>query len=461
MLNIKLIACDIDGTLLDDNKNISSNMLNTINLLKEKNIIFVLITGRNDIYVKGLAKKIGIITPIVACNGALIRDIFTKKVIHKQFLDSKNVEEIIDYCLKKRYDFTLSSYDIMYCVYYSKRMNIFYEYNKSMKDEDKVLIKKFYSIKDIDTKKIFKIFLWQLSNKEKEDFYKIFNNEHIEIVSSENDGIDITLKNVNKGNAVKILANYYNLSLDNIAVFGDNDNDYIKGKINFKNVSFTYEKQVILKNVSFEIKPQSFTAIVGKSGSGKSTIFRLLLRLYKADKGTILLDDESIYDYTREVYSSNVSIVTQKPFIFDMSIRENFNLVDSNHSHQIEACKRVGIHDYIMSLKDGYNTKLVADAENISNGQKQLIALARTLLSKSEVLLFDEVTSSLDINTSKHVMEILKDLKRDHTILMITHKPSLMKLADDIIVIDHGRLVGRGSHKTLLKDNTYYKLLQK
>lgn len=252
-----------------------------------------------------------------------------------------------------------------------------------------------------------------------------------------------------------------NYKTNNMLSFGDNDNDYIKGKINFKNVSFTYEKQVVLKNVSFEIKPQSFTAIVGKSGSGKSTIFRLLLRLYKADKGTILLDDESIYDYTREVYSSNVSIVTQKPFIFDMSIRENFNLVDSNHSHQIEACKRVGIHDYIMSLKDGYNTKLVADAENISNGQKQLIALARTLLSKSEVLLFDEVTSSLDINTSKHVMEILKDLKRDHTILMITHKPSLMKLADDIIVIDHGRLVGRGSHKTLLKDNTYYKSFQK
>lgn len=252
-----------------------------------------------------------------------------------------------------------------------------------------------------------------------------------------------------------------NYKTNNMLSFGDNDNDYIKGKINFKNVSFTYEKQVVLKNVSFEIKPQSFTAIVGKSGSGKSTIFRLLLRLYKADKGTILLDDESIYDYTREVYSSNVSIVTQKPFIFDMSIRENFNLVDSNHFHQIEACKRVGIHDYIMSLKDGYNTKLVADAENISNGQKQLIALARTLLSKSEVLLFDEVTSSLDINTSKHVMGILKDLKRDHTILMITHKPSLMKLADDIIVIDNGRLVGRGSHKTLLKDNTYYKLLQK
>ena len=272
------------------------------------------------------------------------------------------------------------------------------------------------------------------------------------------DKLDKVSANSTKVDRIHKILNY---KTKNMLDFGNNDNDYIKGKIEFRNVSFTYEKQEVLKNVSFEIKPQSFTAIVGKSGSGKSTIFRLLLRLYKADKGTILLDDESIYDYTKEVYSSNVSIVTQKPFIFDMSIRENFNLVDSNHEHQIEACKRVGIHDYIMNLKDGYNTKLIADAENISNGQKQLIALARTLLSKSEVLLFDEVTSSLDINISKHVMNVLKDLKRDHTILMITHKPALMKLADDIIVIDHGKLVGRGNNKTLLKDNKYYQLLQK
>lgn len=272
------------------------------------------------------------------------------------------------------------------------------------------------------------------------------------------DKLDKVSANSTKVDRIHKILNY---KTKNMLDFGNNDNDYVKGKIEFRNVSFTYEKQEVLKNVSFEIKPQSFTAIVGKSGSGKSTIFRLLLRLYKADKGTILLDDESIYDYTKEVYSSNVSIVTQKPFIFDMSIRENFNLVDSNHEHQIEACKRVGIHDYIMNLKDGYNTKLIADAENISNGQKQLIALARTLLSKSEVLLFDEVTSSLDINTSKHVMNVLKDLKRDHTILMITHKPALMKLADDIIVIDHGKLVGRGNNKTLLKDNKYYQLLQK
>lgn len=247
----------------------------------------------------------------------------------------------------------------------------------------------------------------------------------------------------------------------NMLSFGDYDEDNILGKIRFENVYFTYEKQRILKNINFSIKPNSFTAIVGKSGSGKSTIFRLLLRLYKADKGNILLDDVSIYDYTKEVYSSNLSIVTQKPFIFDMSIRENLNLVDSNRDNQIKACKRAGVHDFIESLPDGYNTKLVRDAENISGGQKQLIALARTLLSKSEVLLFDEVTSTLDLNTSKKVMGILKDLKKDHTILMITHKPALMRLADEIFVIDHGRLVGRGSHKTLIKENEYYQILQK
>lgn len=255
--------------------------------------------------------------------------------------------------------------------------------------------------------------------------------------------------------------NVLNYKTKNMLEFGDNQTDEILGEVEFKNVSFTYEKQEVMKDVSFKIPSKSFTAIVGKSGSGKSTIFRLLLRLYKANKGEILLDNENIYKYSKEIYSSNVSIVTQKPFIFDMSIRENLSLVDTNKEHQIEACKRAGVHDFIMSLPNGYNTKLVSDAENISTGQKQLIALARTLLSKSEVLLFDEVTSTLDMNTSKQIINILKDLKKDHTILMITHKPQLMKMADEIIVIDHGKLVGKGTHKELIENNKYYQILQK
>ena len=254
--------------------------------------------------------------------------------------------------------------------------------------------------------------------------------------------------------------NILNYKTKNMLEFGENQTDDILGEIEFKNVSFTYEKQEVMKNVSFKIPPKSFTTIVGKSGSGKSTIFRLLLRLYKLNKGEILLDNENIYNYSKEVYSTNVAIVTQKPFIFDMSIRENLSLVDPNKEHQIEACKRAGVHDFIMSLKNGYNTKLISDAGNISAGQKQLIALARTLLSKSEVLLFDEVTSSLDMNTSKQIINILKNLKKDHTILMITHKPQLMKLADEIIVIDHGRLVGKGTHNELIKNNKYYQVLQ-
>ena len=255
--------------------------------------------------------------------------------------------------------------------------------------------------------------------------------------------------------------NVLNYKTKNMVKFGKNNNDDIDGSVEFKHVYFTYDKVQTMKNVSFKIKPNSFTAIVGKSGSGKSTIFRLLLRLYKANKGQILVDDVDIYDYNKEVYATNVSIVTQKPFIFDMSIRDNLNLVDNDHEKQIVACKRVGIHDYIESLPDGYNTKLLSDAQNFSSGQKQLLALARTLLSRSEILLFDEVTSSLDINTSAEIMEIMHDLKKDHTILMITHKPQLMKMADDILVIDHGKIVGRGPHKKLVKENKYYQVLQK
>lgn len=247
----------------------------------------------------------------------------------------------------------------------------------------------------------------------------------------------------------------------NMMEFGNYDLDDINGEIEFKNVTLNYEKEDILKDVSFTIKPKSFTAIVGKSGSGKSTIFRALLRLYKINKGAILLDNVNIYEYNKEVYSNNVSIVTQKPFIFEMSIRENLSLVDSNVKNQIKACKIAGVHDAIMRLPNGYNTKLIANADNISTGEKQLLALARTLLSKSEVLLFDEVTSSLDLDTSKRIIKVLNKLKKDHTIIMITHKPMLMKMADEIIVIDNGKLVGKGTHKKLIEKNKYYQLLQK
>lgn len=244
--------------------------------------------------------------------------------------------------------------------------------------------------------------------------------------------------------------------------FGLNDNDYINGLVEFKNVNFTYKSKNKgnLENINFIAKPNQITALVGHSGSGKTTITNLILRKYKIDSGEILIDNDNIYDYSNKVYSTNVVGVNQSPFIFNMSIRKNLSLIDSNIENQIEACKRVGIHDYIMSLPKGYNTILTENATNFSGGQKQLLAIARTLLSKAEILIFDEVTSSLDTILVEKIKTIFENLKLDHTIIIITHKKDVMKIADKIIVLSKGKIVGEGSHEELMKNNAYYIDLQ-
>lgn len=244
--------------------------------------------------------------------------------------------------------------------------------------------------------------------------------------------------------------------------FGDVENDYIDGVVQFRNVDFTYKSKNVgsINNISFVAKPNEITALVGHSGSGKTTIINLLLRKYKLDKGCILLDGEDIYSYSQSVYSKNVVSVNQTPFIFNMSIRKNLSLIDPNFSHQIEACKRVGIHDYIESLPKGYNTILSENAVNFSGGQKQLLAIARTLLSKAEVLIFDEVTSSLDTLLVEKIKDIFDNLKLDHTVIIITHKKDVMAMADKIVVLNRGKVVGEGSHEELMKSNGYYMDLQ-
>lgn len=238
--------------------------------------------------------------------------------------------------------------------------------------------------------------------------------------------------------------------------------DYIKGLVEFKNVSFSYKtkNEGMVNNISFIANPHEITALVGHSGSGKTTIINLLLRKYKIDSGKIFIDDEDIYEYSSKIYSKNVVAVNQSPFIFTMSIRKNLALIDPDINHQIAACKRVGIHDCIMSLPKGYNTILTDNAGNFSGGQKQLLSIARTLLSKAEVLIFDEVTSSLDPLLVEKIKQILNDLKRDHTIILITHKKDVMSIADKIIVLNKGVIVGSGTHLQLMKDNLYYKDLQ-
>lgn len=252
------------------------------------------------------------------------------------------------------------------------------------------------------------------------------------------------------------IINYGNntLTLD-----GGVHNDDIIGLVEFKNVTFKYNKIPILKNVSFIAKPNQVTALVGKTGAGKTTVLNLLLRMYKVDSGKILIDNLNIYEYSKDVYHSNISVVNQKTFIFNMSIKENLSLIDSNKKRQIDACKRVGIHDFIMSLPDGYHTVLKEDATNISGGQKQLLSLARALLTTSEIILLDEVTSSLDPNTTDKIIQLLEDLKTDHTIIIITHNKDLMKASDHLIVLDNGKIACVGKHEDLIKNNDVYKEL--
>ena len=261
---------------------------------------------------------------------------------------------------------------------------------------------------------------------------------------------------------VKRIDNILNYSSKQQIDFGMYDNDNIDGLIEFKNVSFSYKSKNKgnIQNISFIAKPNEITALVGHSGSGKTTIINLILRKYKIDSGKILIDNNDIYDYSQKIYSSNVVGVNQLPFLFNMSIRNNLSLIDSNINNQIEACKRVGIHDYIMSLPNEYNTILTDNATNFSGGQKQLLAIARTLLSKAEILIFDEVTSSLDTFLAERIKDIFEDLKLDHTILIITHKKDVMRIADKIIVLNKGKIVGQGTHKNLLDNNKFYKDLQ-
>ncbi len=255
---------------------------------------------------------------------------------------------------------------------------------------------------------------------------------------------------------IKEILNYKSGTLN---LYGSFDNDNIVGYVKFKNVSFKYGKGNTLKNISFVAPPNQITTIVGKTGSGKTTIFNLLLRMYKVDKGEILIDNLNIYEYTKDIYFSNVSVVNQKTFMFNMSIRSNLSLVDSNKKRQIEVCKKVGIHDFIMSLPKGYNTVLEEDATNISGGQKQLLSLARALLTSSEIILLDEVTSALDPITTNKIKKVLEDIKKDHTIIVITHNKDVMNLSDNIIVLKNGQIQCILRHKDI-SSNKLYEILK-
>lgn len=244
--------------------------------------------------------------------------------------------------------------------------------------------------------------------------------------------------------------------------------DYkLRGEIEFRNVSFKYEAQEegnTLQNISFKIKPGQTVALVGPTGAGKSTTMQLLARFYDADCGEILFDNQNVKDYPLETLRSQMAFVLQDPFLFEATVFENirYGRLDATDEEIIEAAKKANAHDFIVNLPNGYDTVLTADGSEISQGQKQLLSIARAFVSNPVILLLDEATSSIDTVTEVKIQEALEVLMKNRTSFVIAHRLNTIRNADIVMVIDEGKIVEIGSQQELLeKDGVYANMIKR
>lgn len=239
----------------------------------------------------------------------------------------------------------------------------------------------------------------------------------------------------------------------------------IKGDVTFENLTFSYDtKTDVLKDVTFSVKAGETIALVGPTGAGKSTIVNLVSRFYDAQKGRILIDGKDISKVQLESLRTQMGIMTQDNYIFSGTIRDNimYGRLDATEKEMIEAAKAVHADDFICKLEKGYDTLLTARGGELSNGQRQLVAFARTMLSSPKILILDEATSSIDTKTELLVQAGIASMLKGRTSFVIAHRLSTIQNADRIFVIDHGGIVESGTPEELLaKKGVYYNLYEK
>ena len=244
--------------------------------------------------------------------------------------------------------------------------------------------------------------------------------------------------------------------------FGKKQLKKIHGDFEFKNVCFGYKpEQLTIKNMNFKIKANSTVAFVGKSGAGKSTVFSLLCKMYDINSGDITIDGISIKELDKDSIRGNITIISQNPYIFNMSIKENLRLVKENLTDEemVEACKTACLDEFINSLPEGYDTMIGEGGINLSGGERQRLAIARALVQKTEIILFDEATSALDNETQSSIKQAIDNMKNEYTILIIAHRLSTVINSNKILLVEDGTIVDEGTHEELLKNSkTYHQL---
>lgn len=239
--------------------------------------------------------------------------------------------------------------------------------------------------------------------------------------------------------------------------------DPIKGKINFKNVSFTYDDTNItaLKDVSFEVNSGETLAIIGKTGSGKSTILELIGRLYDIERGEILIDGKNIKELNLESLRKSIGYVPQDAFLFSDSIRNNikFGKTEATDEEIYEAAKNASVHKNIVGFSKGYDTILGERGITLSGGQKQRVSIARAIIHDPQILLFDDCLSAVDTETEEEILNNLFKISKEKTTILVSHRISSAKNADKILILEDGRIVQQGTHSQLINQQGYYKEL--
>ena len=244
--------------------------------------------------------------------------------------------------------------------------------------------------------------------------------------------------------------------------FGTKHLENVSGNFEFKNVIFGYDKnKPVLDNLNFKIKSGEMVGFVGKSGAGKTTIFNLLCKMYNAQSGEILIENENISELDEDSIRGNITIISQNPYIFNLTIRENLKLVkeDLTEEQMITACKIACLDEFIQELPNKYDTVLGESGVILSGGQKQRLAIARALVQKTKIILFDEATSALDNETQSKIQKAISNLRDDYTILIIAHRLSTIVNCDKIMILEHGKINDQGTHEELLSRNNIYKTL--